>query len=379
MPHFRQLIRGAATAAAIGSAVMVLLVSSCGKPDPVRIGFAGCLTGRLSDLGLSGRNGVMLAVEECNAAGGIRGRKVALLIRDDQHDPEVARAVDHELIDAGVTAIIGHMTSSMTMAVLELINQRKVVMISPTSSSHALTGRDDYFLRTVEESTAESNHLAAYAAERSGCTVLTPVLDLSNPTYTQNYLESFKTAFSRIGGRMQPPVTFVTGRVDSYRRLAETALTPATEGVLIITAALDAAMLCQQIRKYDAGIPIFVAAWANTPEFVAHGGEAVEGVVFSHMIDPEGRQPRYQVFRDHYLKRFSRPPDFAAILSYEAAQLLMEALAVTPDADGLKTVLLENRTIQGLQGSYTLDRFGDAHRDRFYITVRNNRYHALGR
>ena len=80
---------------------------SGGKP-PVKLGFVGGLTGKLSDMGTAVRNGVILAVEEANKEGGINGRQIVLITRDDKNDPEIALAVDRELINEGVVAIIGH-------------------------------------------------------------------------------------------------------------------------------------------------------------------------------------------------------------------------------------------------------------------------------
>jgi len=357
--------------------LLALSIINCQKPQPILIGFSGPLTGRLSDLGLSGRNGVMLAMEEQNASGGINGRPVVLLVKDDQHDPDVARTSDLELIDAGVQAIIGHMTSSMTMAVMDTINRHKIVLLSPTTSTHELTGLDDYLIRVIEESTAESDHLAAYASDRLGCKTLSAIVDLSNPAYTRTYLDNFKRAFAEKGGRLSPTATFVTGQVLNYTRLARQVLEQGGDGVVIISAALDAAMLCQQIRKLDSALPLLIAGWAFTPDFIQHGGEAVEGAIFSHIFDPAGQTPRYLAFRQRYLDRFARQPDFAALLSYEGTQLLLSALS-TADRTDLKAALLKNRTIEGLQGKFTLDRFGDVRRERFYITIKNHRYQTIG-
>ena len=67
------------------------------------------------------------------------------MIKDDQHDPEVALRVDQELIDAGVVAIIGHMTSAMSVVAVPLMNRELMLMISPTTSTSRLTGIDDFF------------------------------------------------------------------------------------------------------------------------------------------------------------------------------------------------------------------------------------------
>ena len=70
-----------------------LLLSSCGEEPALKIGFVGGLTGRVADLGVAGRDAAILAVEEINASGGIDGRKVHLLVKDDKQDAETAKLV----------------------------------------------------------------------------------------------------------------------------------------------------------------------------------------------------------------------------------------------------------------------------------------------
>ena len=82
--------------------LLVMGVSGCENTQPIKVGFVGGLTGRHSDLGITGRDGVIFAVEEINRAGGLNGRSVVLVIRDDKQDPEVARQVDKELIEENV-------------------------------------------------------------------------------------------------------------------------------------------------------------------------------------------------------------------------------------------------------------------------------------
>jgi len=349
-------------------------LSGCDGRPPLRVGFSGCLSGRLSDLGLSGRNGAFLAIESRNASGGIDGRPVELLVKDDRHDPAEAKKVDQELIDAGVLAIVGHMTSSITREVLPLINAQRVVLLSPTTSAAEFNATDDYLIRVIETSSAESEHLAHHALRKAGLRSMASIIDLSNPAYTRPYFENFSRVFAAGGGRMIPELTFLTDRVAFFSDLARQLLTQRPDGVLLVTAALDAAMLCQQIRKLDQNLPIYVAGWAHTPEFLEHGGNAVEGARFSHIIDPTGQQPRYLKFRQDYLRQFSREPDFAATLSFEATELLLDAIARTADRSALRTALLGQEAIHGLQGDFTIDRFGDVQRPRFLITVADNRY-----
>ena len=134
------------------TALLVLLLGallSCGKSEPIKVGFVGGLSGRVADLGIGGRNGATIAVEERNAAGGVKGRLVELVVRNDEQDPKVALQAVEELIALPVQAIVGHTTSAMSVTTVGLVTERKMVMVSPTSTADELSQRDDYFFRVV--------------------------------------------------------------------------------------------------------------------------------------------------------------------------------------------------------------------------------------
>ena len=110
----------------------MLCLFACSPPAPIVLGFVGALSGRVADLGVEGRNGVTLAVELRNKAGGVKGRQVELLAEDDQQNPAMARQAVGKLIDLKVDALIGPMTSAMAMVVVPQVNQAQLVMVSPT-------------------------------------------------------------------------------------------------------------------------------------------------------------------------------------------------------------------------------------------------------
>ena len=110
------------------------------KKPPIKIGFANTLTGVASTSTIKIRNVTILAVEELNKKGGINGRMIKLIIKDDRFDPEVALQVDQELIDEGVVAIIGHSFSSLCLKVAPLIKKNNILMLTPTAQSPKLTG-----------------------------------------------------------------------------------------------------------------------------------------------------------------------------------------------------------------------------------------------
>ncbi|MBF0551923.1 MAG: ABC transporter substrate-binding protein [Deltaproteobacteria bacterium] len=346
--------------------------------DPYRIGFVGGLTGRSSDLGIQGRNGAMLAVEEINQQGGINGRPLKLITKDDKQDPQTALKVDRELIDEKVIAIIGHMTSAMSEAAVPLMNQRKILMISPTTSTNKLTGIDDYFLRVIDPNTLLTNIGASYAFEKTGLRRVAAVYDLSNRTYSEEFIANFKSKFERLGGQVVSMVTFTAGPGIIFKNLVQEVLRTDPDGIIIAASAIDTAMICQHVRMTGSKIPIFISGWAQTPDLLHHGGPAVEGAIGTMYQDLDSQARPFVAFKDKFKTRFGGDgPTFAAIFSYDAVMVLKESLYVNPDPQQLKETILKQKTFQGLQGTFEIDSYGDARRKVFVITISNNRFKAI--
>lgn len=361
----------------LSAVVIAIGPFACDNREPIKVGFVGGLTGRLSDLGTAGRNGVILAVEEVNAAGGIHGRPVALITGDDRQDPQAAVSVDQRLIEQGVVAIVGHMTSSMSMAAVPLINEKKVLMISPTTSTNQLSGLDDYFLRVMPPNRSETDHLARYAFDRLGLRNLAAVYDLSNRAYSEGFFRNFRSEFENLGGRVVRAHTVSSGSGIRFRELIDSLLADTPDGLLLVAGAPDAALICQHLRRAGAKLPIIAGGWAMTDDFIDHGGPAVEGVVFSHLLEKESRHERFVRFRRQFADRFREEPNFAAGHGYEAARILFQALAENDDPASLKATILRQKAFPGIQGDFAMDRYGDPVRGRFLIVVKNGRFETL--
>ncbi len=363
-------------ALSVGWAVLVIaVIPGCDKEkSPIRIGFAGGLTGRYSDLGVGGRNGVQLAVEEINRSGGINGRPVELIVKDDRQDPEIAVQVDRELIRENVAAIIGHMTSGMTMAVMPLINSNKVLLISPTTSTSDLTGIDDWFFRTAGTNDILARALADHIMNRTPIRRMAVIFDSSNRAYTESFIKAFRDPYEAAGGRLTLVASFSGGNDPLRDVISQSLLQPPCDGILVLACGLDAAWICQQIRKQDPHVSLFATGWPMTQEFLENGGSAVNGVRFIDYFDWNSRRPMYLRFQKAYTERFASPPSFSAIYAYEAAHVLFQALARNPDPKLLRQTIVDIRRFEGIFQDFEIDAFGDAHRKPFLITAEQGRY-----
>ncbi len=347
------------------------------EEPPVKIGFVGELTGRYSDLGTAGRNGVILAVEEVNQGQGINGRRVELITKDDRHDPETAVKGVKELIREGVAAVIGPMTSTISMAALPLINREKVLMISPTASSSRLAGKDDWFLRVCGDVGQTGRRLAEHAFREARMRRMSAVYDFNNLAYTEAYVEAFRSRFEELGGRMILTQGYAAGTEPRFDKVAERVTASPCQGVLIAASAMDTAMICQQVNKKAPDLPIFSSAWGMTEEFIYNAGGAAEGVVFTWFFDWDSKEEAYVEFKRRFTSRFSRAPDYAALFGYEAACLLFDALSKNPDPRALRQGILGRKGFNGLQGRFEVDQYGDARRPVFVIMVSDARFRTV--
>jgi branched-chain amino acid transport system substrate-binding protein len=341
--------------------------------EPIRVGMVASLTGRNTDLGISSRNAVALAVSEIDQAGGIAGRKLELVVRDDGHEPERARRAVEELSAAGVVAILGPTSSTMAEVVVPVADREKVLLVSPMVASPAFSGLDDWFVRVAPTADVAGRGLAGEIVARGLAHHMAVVWDRGNRAYAQPWAEAF-AARLRASGRPVESVPYVADAAFSFDALAEEVLRTGVDGVAVCASALDVAALFQQLRKRSATVRLFGSEWAFTQELLVQGGEATEGALFPAAMDMDDDSPRFRRLVTAYEARYQRPVDFAAVRSYEAAQLLAEALRRDRTRSGVRAAVLEvGAAFPGLQGTIQLDRFGDAVRTYSLFTVAHGR------
>jgi branched-chain amino acid transport system substrate-binding protein len=347
------------------------------KRAPIKIGFVGSLTGRNSENSVAGRNGAVLAVEQVNASGGINGRPVELIIKDDRLDQRTAQQAVQELINAGVSAIIGHMTSSMAMATLPMINEAKITTISPTASTDKLSGLDDYLLRMTVSTKLPATEQGRYLFHDLGIKKAAVIYDLSNPDYTRNYYEIFKSAYETAGGRIVHTATFTSGKPTAYPELIWNILNSNPEGLLTIASSLETALICQHLSIAHSKMQVFATGWAFSPELLQHGGASVENVILLVSYNKDNKDKRFLEFKEQFRKRFDQVPNYAATYSYEAAQVLVFALNKTDESEKLKGVILEQRSFKGIPEDITFDTYGDPRRKLLILKVINRHFTAI--
>jgi branched-chain amino acid transport system substrate-binding protein len=351
-----------------------LLLISC-NDKPIVVGFVAQLTGKQAELGVQERNGVQLAIEKINAAGGISGRKIELLIRDDLGMPEGAKSADEELIKAGVVAIIGHATSGQTLSGLKVTNPAKVVMISPTVSTPVLSDLDDYFFRVYPTFKESSQAFAQYIFKTDGIKRLAIIYDTDNAAYARAFRSTFSEKFISLGGTISGESSFSSSTHPDFPSLLSKLRDNNADGMLIIASDIDSALIAQRARIMDWQVPLFTSAWAQTETLINNGGKAVEGIKLEQSYALSSQVPSFIEFKANFKSRFGNSPSFGAAFSYEATMVLAEALKKT----GGNSDNLETHDFKGVMDSFSINKFGDVQRPFYLSTIQDGKYVILGK
>ena len=359
-----------------------LSVASCSEELPLKIGFVGGLTGRVADLGVAGRDGVIMEVEHINRSGGIGGRKVELVIKDDRQDAESAKQAIRELISEQVIAIIGPMTSSMAVVIQPLISSSQTVTISPTAKTDQLSDQDDFFLRVTNQLSRNAEQLAAHAVKGLGLKKIAVVYDVSNRAFTETWLNYFEKLLLQNGGQIAVAEEFTSQPDVHFLPIAKRILATKPDGVLLLSNAIDTALLAQQIRKLESKVALFSSEWAFTTDLISFGGRPVNGMIAFLSFNTNSQEARYLAFKERFINRFGYAPSFATVLAHDATSFLFAGLKKAglkknPSQRDLKEALLNLGPFPGLQSKITVDRYGDVERTLFMTVIEDGQFKVV--
>ncbi len=345
-------------------------LSACSPKPPIAIGFLGGLSGKFSDLGIATRNGALLAVEHANAAGGVAGRQLVLLEYDDKQSPEAALAAMESLKAQGVVAVVGPSTSSIAVAVTPVANAARLVLVAPTATTDKLSGKDDYFLRSIGDASFYGRAAARFHFQQKGVRSVALILDMVNADYTESWGEPYAAEFVALGGKVTAIERFKSTDSPNHAAIAAQLLKGKPEMVVTVASSVDSALIAQRARALQPAVRLAGAGWASTERLIELGGAAVEGMLFEQYFDRFDSSAKFQNFLMTYRERFKGEPGFGAVLAFDADNMIISGLR-TGDARDLKTAILGIGTFEGAQNPIRLNATGDADRGVNFGVVRN--------
>jgi branched-chain amino acid transport system substrate-binding protein len=300
------------------------------KSDVIRIGVAGPMTGDQSKMGTDFRNGVTLAVEEWNAKGGLLGKKIELIVGDDQHDPKQAVSIANRLVDEGVVGVLGHFNSSCSIPASDTYNRAGIPMISPGSTNPQLTEKGYPGVFRVCGRDDQQGKVAGLFAVSQLKLKKAAVID-DKTTYGQGLADEFKKAIS---GKVD--VVYDGGIVpgDKDFKSVLTAIREKKPELIFFGGIYpEMGLLVRQARELGITAPFMSGDGSIDPKFIEIAGpQAAEGTYLTFSPDPNNI-PTAKDFIAKYHARFGELGPYS-IYAYDAANILLSAIKAANTTDG---------------------------------------------
>ena len=347
------------TVAAAG--IFTISVAATGMAaDTIKFGVAGPHSGDLASYGLPSINAAKLVIDKVNAAGGINGKQVELLIEDDVCKPEVATNTATKLVSSGVHVVLGHICSGATKAALPIYNNAGVLVMSPSATNPGLTQSGDYpnFFRTIAPDDAQAMVDVEFALNTLGYTKIAVVHDKGD--YGKGFAEFAKKFLEESGKAEVVLFEGVTPGAVDYSAIVQKIKRSGAEAVMFGGYHPEASKIVSMMKKKRLKTTFISDDGVKDQTFIKVAGENAEGAYASGPKD-NASNPLSKVAIDEHKKVFGSDHGAFFENAYSAALAMVNALqkADSTDLAALKKTL-QTEKVDTPVGNIFFDEKGDA-------------------
>ncbi len=327
------------------------------EQEVIKVGFIGPLTGPAAAYGINARNGAVLAIEAINAEGGILGgKKIELLIEDNQGDESETVNIMNKLIDQEkVVAIVGPVTTGPTTVAAGIAGDKKVPIVSPTATGDNITKLSDYVSRVCFYDSYQGPVMAKFAIENLEKKTAAILYDNTND-YSMGLADSFALTFTENGGEILIKEAFTAGDQDFNSQL--TKIAAQNPDIVYVPAYYsDDAQILLQARQIGMTAIFMGGDGWDSQELINGAGDAAEGCYFTTHYSAADTSELVQEFLEKYREKYNSEPNFAGPLGYDSALLLADAIerAGEPNPEKINTAILETTGLNGITGEFSFD------------------------
>jgi branched-chain amino acid transport system substrate-binding protein len=360
-------------------AAIAFLAITCAGPanqNEILIGEFTSFTGTTATFGQSTHNGIMLAFDQVNAAGGIGGKKIRVVSEDTQSRAEEAATAVTKLIHQNrVSALLGEASSSRSLAAAPIAQAQKVPMITPSSTNPKVTQAGDYVFRVCFIDSFQGAVMAKFAANTLKAKRVAILYDVRND-YAVGLRQYFISTFKGLGGQIAAEQSFSEGDSDFRAQLTQLkASNP--EALFVPGYYTEAGTIARQARELGLPVPLLGSDGWDSPRLFEIGGKAIEGSYISNHYSTQDRSsPTIQKFVADYKARYGVIPDSPAALGFDAASILADALrrAGTSDGPKLRDAIAATVNFPGVTGRITIDKDRNAVKPAVVLKVVDGKY-----
>jgi len=299
--------------------------------DTIRVGEFGSLTGDNASFGTSQNNGVQMAVQEINDSGGVLGKKIQLLVEDNETKQGETTTIVRKLISQDhVVALIGEVASSKSLEAAPIAQEAKIPQIATAATNPRVTQTGDFIFRVCFTDDFQAVVIARFVLENLGKKRVAFMTDVKQD-YSVGLTNIAKAYFAKNGGQVVKEQSYSSGDKDFRAQLTD--IKAADPDVIIITGYYpEASLIAKQARQF--GIKSYKA--------------------------------KYNVL-----------PDAFAALGYDAAKLLADAIkrAGGTDSQKLRDAIASTKDFPGVSGKITINPERNADKSAVILTIKDGAVH----
>lgn len=296
--------------------------------DTIKVGIVLPLTGKLAKFGEIENKSFLMAVNEINGSGGVRGKKIELIIEDTTGKPDVGRSAIEKLITQDKVVVLGGgYSSSVTWATIAVAQQNKVAFLVNTGSADKITEQGwEYIFRLNPPVSEYPGALKTFISQAAKGAKTVAILH-ENSLFGQSGSKKFAKQAPKVGLEVVMKEGYEAGAVD-FKPLLIKVKAKKPDIIYMISYIMDASLLMRQAKELNLNPKMFVggAAGFTLPEFQKNASKAAEYVYSATLWTPSVPYPGAKKYYDNFVAKYKNPTEYHGAEAYSAMYVLADAL-----------------------------------------------------
>ncbi|MFJ7637360.1 ABC transporter substrate-binding protein [Peribacillus sp. NPDC097225] len=333
---------------------------SSSSGDTIKIGANLELSGGTASFGQSAMDGLQLAIDEINKEG-INGKKIEIKKVDNKSDAAEATNGSIKLVSQDkVVAIVGSATSTNTLAQVQVAQDNKIPLLTPTATNPDITNKagklNDYVFRTCFIDPFQGTVAANFATDEVKAKTAAIYVD-SASDYSKGLAAAFKEAFTKNGGKIVSEEAYVTKDTD-FRATLTRIKSAKPEFVFLPGYYEEVGLILKQARENGMDLPFMGGDGWDSPKVVEiAGAETLKNTYITNHYSPEDEDAKIQDFVSAFKAKYNKTPDAFAALGYDTGYYLADAIkrAGDPTSENIRKALEEVKDFELVSGTLNLD------------------------
>lgn len=354
--------------AALSAMVLASVMSGCGgdkkqaaSEDAIKVGASFELTGNVANYGKAILSGVKMAVDEVNAAGGVNGKKIALVESDNKSEPsESGNSVTKLITQDRVVAVLGPATSGCVAASTPITEASKVPQIAPCATAPAITMNNgsvrEFMFRACFIDPFQGQVMAQFADKSLNVKNVAILYD-SSSDYSKGLADVFQKTMEEKGGTVVAKEAFLSKDLDFKASLTKIKATN-PEAIYVPGYYEEVSKIVKQAREIGIDVPLLGSDGWESPKLAEIAGkEALHDCYYVSAFSAQDQDPSVQKFIKDYKAKYQKDPDIFAMQGYNAGLVLADALKRSNNATGeeLAKAIAETKDLPIASGKLTYD------------------------